>query len=224
MPLPPWTLFRWGSRGLWYTTGVAGVFMAHIFIPDGVRVVIQGIGKDAVELIHVLHVKVPSAPPSYADCLTIAQTVNTWVGNYYKHMWTPDTECQQVVATSTAAAPGPQATVSGGQLGDRSGTQVTNDVTLCLKLATHTSGRRHRGRFYAWPAALPDLSDPNFFTVGYTNAMLGVMNALGSLLNTAGYTWGIASYTDAQIYPITSVVAVDRVVDAQRRRLPLRGR
>lgn len=224
MPLPPWTLFRWGSRGLWYTTGVAGVFMAHIFIPDGVRVVVQGIGKDAVELLNVMHVKVPSGPPSYADCAAIANVFHDWVVNFYKNMWTADSECQQIVATSTAAAPGPQASLPVNQLGTRTGTQVTNDVTLCIKLATHTSGRRHRGRFYAWPAVLTDLSDPNFFTAAYTNGMLGVLGNLAANIQTAGYALGVASYTDATIYPITNFVAVDRVVDAQRRRLPLRGR
>jgi hypothetical protein len=130
----------------------------------------------------------------------------------------------QIVATGMASAPAPQALATGLLAGNRGGTQLPGDATLCIKLATHLSGRRHRGRFYAWPAVQTDLVSPSAYQLSYVNAMLGVLGNLGAALTTAGYALAIASLTDGAMYPVTAFVAVDSIMDAQRRRLPGRGR
>jgi len=221
-----WRLFRWGSRGEWYETDFPGVFaMAHIFIPDGVRVVIQGSGLYSQELINVIGVQVPGGgPPAVADCAAIALTVRQWWENTYKNMVPATTFVNQITATSMAVAPGPQAQQVSTTVGSRAGTQVSDTVTLCLKLGTNLTGRRNRGRFFSWPAVLTDLQTPDIFTAGYANAMIQVLGDLGARLATAGYVWAIASPTDAAMKPIVRVVAVDRVIDTQKRRKTTAGR
>lgn len=221
-----WRLFNWGARGEWYETDVPGIFtMAHVFIPDGVRVVLQGAGLYNQELINVIGVQVPGGgPPSVGDCLNIATAVRGWWENTYHNMVPATTIMSQIVATSLATAPAPQAQLTSPVVGTRAGTQVSDEVSLCLKLATNLTGRRQRGRFYAWPAVLTDLATPDIFTVGYVSAMRLALGDLGSRLTAAGYVWAVISPTDAAMKPIVRAVAVDAIVDSQRRRTTQHGR
>lgn len=220
-----WRLFQWGARGLWYETDVLGVYMAHIFVVDGVRVVIQAIGGELTEYLNVMHVQVPGGvPASFGDVTAIAGVFLAWYNGQYRNMFPSSLTGTQIVATGMASAPAPQALATGLLAGTRTGTQLPGDATLCVKLATHLSGRRHRGRFYAWPAVQSDLQTASGYTLAYANALLGVLGNLGAALTTAGYALAVASLTDGQMYPVTAFVAVDRIMDAQRRRLPGRGR
>jgi hypothetical protein len=199
--------------------------MAHIFIPDGIRVVLQGNGDYFQELINTVGVQVPGGgPPSYADCLAVAIAVRQWWENTYHNMVGTGVALAQVVATSMASAPGPQAQQTSPVLGVRAGTQTANQNSLCVKLATNSTGRRHRGRFYSWPAVTTDFVSPDIFTTGYVAAMLLALADLGARLATAGYVWAIASPTDAKMYPIVRAVAVDSIVDSQNRRTTQHGR
>lgn len=225
MPLPPWTLFRWGSRGLWYTTGVEGVYMAHIFLPDGIRCVIQASGSFSQDLLNVIHVQVPGGGPvGYGDVATVANLVASWWDVFYRHMCPSTVHGTQVVATSMASAPGPQVTVALNTNGDRTGVSVPEELTLCVKLASHMSGRRNRGRFYTFPAVLSDLASVDLYTTSYAQAVLGVLGQLGSHILGVGMVWAVFSPTTPGLVGITNLVAVDLIADVQRRRKPGQGR
>ena len=218
-----WELFQWGSRGLWYKTPVVGVYMAHIFIPNGARIVVQGQGTAGQELLHTFHAINPAGAFDYAACLAVANAVSQWCTNFYKHMWASGIHMNQVVVTGTDAVPAAQATVGNTTPGDRAGISLPSSLSLTLKYATNTSGRRHRGRVYGWPAVENDYLDEDAYTPAYVTAMLGVFGNLITALNTAGYPLAIGSYTDAKVYPVLRVVAVDDIMDSRRRRTKNQG-
>ena len=199
--------------------------MAHVFIPDGVRVVIQAEETtDHTELLHVIHVRVPTPPPDYAACLSIAQIVATWWQNQYRSICNNKVTLRQVVATGMNAVPAAQATVTSSVAGFLGGVPLTPSIALCLKLATNLTGRRQRGRVYLWPADVGVLQDEQSFVAPYVAAAIGTWTTLGSALAAGGYIWSIASLVDVALHPITRVVAVDTIIDSQRRRLAGRGR
>jgi hypothetical protein len=220
-----WRLFQWGSRGLWWETDIPGVYMAHIYIADGVRVVIQAESSENQNMLNVIHARVPGGgPPGFGDVSTIASTVFDWFNTQYRHMFPSTIVGTQIVATGMNAANAAQRQIGLVLGGDRTGPQLPADATLCFKLATNSSGRRRRGRFYPFPACQADLEAPSAYTVAYRNAMQGVLGNLGAALASAGYPWAEASLADGVLYNITDVISVDRLMDHQDRRLPGRGR
>lgn len=200
--------------------------MAHVLIPGGMRVVLQARDVTEGELINVFHVKALESSISYADCLSVANTFKDFWDNYYRHLCSDQIHGTQVVVTGTDTVPAAQASVGLTTTGDRVGTGLTTSITLAIKGVTHIAGRRYRGRNYLFPAVQPDLQplNPDVFNPGYVNAAVGVFNNLIANLSITNYALGVGSYTDGAIRPYTSYVAVDDLVDAQRRRLQLRGR
>jgi hypothetical protein len=226
-PFTPWTEFRWGSRGQWTTTGVQGVFiMAHVFIPNGIRAVLRGHASEGQELLHVFHFRAPTATPSAADCLAVNAIVNFWFANSYRNMLNTGVQGDDVVSTSIAVNPAPQAQTIVGVLGNRIGLFVTPGVTLKLKAGTGNSGRRNRGGQYVWPFISTDLLTPgnDRVTGTYRTAILGVFNTLVGQANTNGYPLCVRSGADAALKPIISYIAVDDYTDSISRRLLGHGR
>lgn len=201
--------------------------MSHIFVPNGIRITFQcEDDTNLTELLHVFHCTSPTIPPDYATCLAVAGEVADWWTNFYRSLCPANIIGRQVVATGMNAVPAAQATVVMSTPGTITTESNPNSVSLALKLATNLMGRRHRGRVYTFPSAMIALNslDPNKFSAAYVAAAIGVFTTLGSRINAASCVWGIFSPTDGTIYPISRVVAVDDVVDNQRRRLPERGR
>ena len=222
-PLAPWSLFQWGSRGLWYTTGVEGIYMAHALIPFGIRVVLQASGPDGQEYLHTFHMKGPNADPDYTDVLTAAQTVGSWWDSDYRHMVNAAVVGRQVVATGMNSVPASQATVLLTLAGTRLGEVAPSEVSCAVKFFTHLSGRRNHGGARGWPPCEPDFTGDHF-TAAYITAMLGVFQNLVNQANAAGYPLAIASIADATMKIISGITILDDVVDSQRRRTINRGR
>lgn len=218
-----WRLFNWGSRGLWYETDVAGVYVAHIFIPKGIRIVIQGEDLAAGEVLNVLHAAAPGVV-GYGDVLAVANGVQAWVSSNYKNMFPAATSVLQVVATGIDQLNAPQSTNGTVVAGQRTGNALPPDLTMCLKSSTHSSGRRRRGRQYSYSPVTTDLLTPSTFTSAYANGLKGVWNNLLVQMQALGYPLVVASYRDAALYPIAEYVYVDTDLDNQRRRLKGRGR
>lgn len=200
--------------------------MAHETIPGGMRAVLQARDVSEGELINVFHVKAPESSISYADCLAVAGAIKEWWDSQYRHLCSDQIHGTQVVVTGTDTVPAAQASLGLDTSGDRVGPGIPSGVTLCLKGVTHIAGRRYRGRNYLFPAVYTDLQvlNQDIFTPGYVGAAVGVFNNLLGNIQTAGYSLGVGSYVDAAIRPYTAYVAVDDLVDSQRRRLQLRGR
>jgi len=203
---------------------VEGIYLAHIFIPDGVRVVVQANGPSGQEFLHVFHVKTPASPPAYADLVTMSDAFHSWLINDYKNMWASDIQAVQIVLTSMASAPGPQYTLGEAVPGVRAGDTNPSEITLAIKATTHNSGRSNRGRQYAWPAVAFDIDTNDRYTDAYKTAIVGVFNSLVARVQSSGYLLGVGSLHDAAVKPIASYVAVDRTIDSQRRRTAGRGR
>jgi len=220
-----WDLFRWGGRGLWYTTGVEGIYMAHVLIAGACRVVLQVRDNQGDVLMNTFHVKVPIAPVTHEHCVAIAGQVAGWWDSDYRHMCNDQITGFQVVVTGADAVPAFQFAQGLTTAGDRIGSGLTTSVTLAIKGQTGLAGRRFRGRQYMFPATALDLEplDPDLFIASYKDAAAGVWNNLVSGLGAGGYLVGVGSYVNAQVYPYTNYIAVDRNVDAQRRRLRGRG-
>lgn len=200
--------------------------MAHVFIPNGIRVALRGHGPEGQELLNTFHVISPSAPPSAADCAAVNDVMFNWWQAIYKNMVCTTCEATDSVSTGMNGVPAAQHQRIIGTLGTRIGTQVPPNVTLSVKAGTALSGKRNRGRNFAWPFVFADLQLPGEDRVSdvYRSAINSVFNALVSRMNTAGYTLGVFSQADAAIHPIASYAAVDDYIDSQRRRILGRGR
>lgn len=222
-PLAPWSLFQWGSRGLWYTTGVPEIYVAHIFIPNGIRAVLRATGPDGQEYLHTFHARGPNASPDYTDVLTVAQTVGAWWGSDYRNMVTNNVIGRDVVATGINAVPAAQATVFLSLPGLRAGNIMPSEVSCSVKFFTHLSGHTNYGGARAWPATESDVTQDRF-TPAYMGAIVGVFQNLINQMNAAGYPLVIASYHDIALKVVAGVEAIDDVVDSQRRRTVNRGR
>lgn len=218
-----WSLFQWGSRGLWYKTDFVGIYAMHIFIPDAVRIVVRGQGTAGQELMHTFHAKNPAGAPDYAFCLSTANIVSQWVTNFYRHFWASGIHLNDVTVTGCDTAPASQAQVSNNVAGDRAGISLPSSITCRLKFGTNTSGRRHLGGASVWPANENDYLDEDRFQPAYMSAIISTFNQLLFLMNAGGSPLAIASYAAGQAYPILRVLAVDDIVDSRRRRTNTRG-
>lgn len=226
-PFSPWTVFQWGSRGLWQTTGYPGIYtMAFLPIPFGLRIVVRGHAVEGQLLIHTFHAKAPTATPSAADCAAVNAIVTAWISANYRQMWNTGVMCDDVTTTAINASPAPQAQAVSGILGNRVGLMNTSNITMSVKSQTGNSGRTNRGHQFAWPAVGLDLLTPgnNRFTNTYRVALVAVFNLLVASMNTGGYPLAVLSKTDQALKLITNYVAVDDYIDSQRRRLLGRGR
>jgi hypothetical protein len=219
-----WSLFQWGSRGLYWKTDVEGIYVAHIPIPGGIRTVLQAENNiTGQEYLNVLNFKAPGASVSAADCAAVNTLVVTWWNNNYRHMCAILVVGRQVVSTGMDVFPAAQASQALAFPGDRAGVINTSATTLAVKFATGVASRRHRGRHYAFPAVENDVAGDQF-TSAYVTALVGVWDNLIAAAQTAGYPLVIASLADAALYLVSTAIAVDATVDSQRRRLPGRGR
>jgi len=218
-----WSLFQWGSRGLWYQTDFVGIYAMHIFVPDAVRIVVRGQGTAGQELIHAFHAKNPSGTPDYTFCLLCANTVSQWVTNFYRHYWASGIHLNDVTVTGCDSAPAAQAQVSNTVAGDRTGISLPSSITLRLKFGTNTSGRRHLGGASLWPANESDYLDEDRFQPAYVSSAIATFTTLLSQMNAAGCPLAIFSTAAGAVYPILRVLAVDDIVDSRRRRTNTRG-
>lgn len=214
MPVPyaAWQPFIWGSRGLWYFTGVQGVYMSHVFIPNGIRVVLQCEGVSGQQLIQVVHMRSPNAAPDYADCLAAGQVVADWWGSNYRNMVPAGVIGRQVVATGTNAVPAAQATLLLTLPGLRPGAAAPEEISCAIKWFTHTSGRRNRGGQRAFAPVLLDVAGDHF-TAAYITALTGVFQNLLNAANTAGFPLVIYSIADVALKVIAGVDIIDDIID-----------
>jgi hypothetical protein len=200
--------------------------MAEIFINQCVQVNLQGIDGVGDELEHVFHVAVVHDLPTYDDCLAVADAVGAWYGADYISVLPTLIKGVQVVATSAAELDGPQATHDLAFLaGSVAEAPLPSSVTLCIKKSTGLSGRRHRGRFYTWPAVVSVIIESEFKDT-YAAAVIAQFLLLKAALTAIDAVLVVRSLATplGNLFPVVNFVAVDLHADSQRRRLPGRGR
>lgn len=107
---------------------------------------------------------------------------------------------------------------------------VSNAQALCISFRSNGRGRGTRGRNYV--TGMPDSTlVQNTFSPDIVSNIVGAYRSLFALLTTSGERVPVvvSRYINKQprplgvAYPITAVLAVDNIVDSQRRRTPGRG-
>jgi len=197
--------------------------MAHVFIPGWIECTLEATGPGGQQWLHKISFRSGNASPDYSDCLTVAQTVAGWWSSNYRNMVTSGITARRAVATAGDAMPSAQATVFIGTPGLRAGVQAPSEVSAAMLFFTHLNGRRNHGGPRSWSPTNSDINGDHF-TAAYMTAIVGVWQNLINAANTAGFPVVVASRTDVQLKTIAGVVAIDDVIDSERRRTINRGR
>jgi len=186
-------------------------------------------GQQVMNRIYVSH---PATLPSEADCQAVANTVAAWWTGNVKALVSNTLALREVQAVSVAEPNGPQATFSAGlpSAGDSIIAPLPNNVAFCVSLRTGLAGRSARGRWY-WMGLVENQVDGNEVTTGVVASIVAAIDNLLSALAGGGVQPVIVSFNSGGgprpggpvKFFITDALAVDSVVDSQRRRLPGRG-
>ena len=223
-----WRLFNWGSRGPMYDTG-GGVYVATLFTPQCIEVVLFGTDCRGDELIHKFDVRAAHSPPTLGDCDLVCTAVHNWCtggANKYETILSQQVHIDRVVATSVAVFEGPQSELAIGVVGTLHENQLPSEVTKAFKKAGDNVGRSRRGRLYAWPtgSSMLDPDDANKFNTTYLNAANTVFMNLIAGLTAIGQDLVIRSFVRNLLYDVSRFVYVTPFVDHQDRRGAGRGR
>jgi len=186
-------------------------------------------GQQTMNRIHVSH---PASFPSEADCQAVANTAAAWWTGNVQSIVTNTLALRQIQATSIAEPNGPQATFSAGLPASGASTSppLPNNVAFCVSLRSGLAGRSARGRWY-WQGLTEEQVAGNIVAGGVVLSIVAAMDNLISTLSGGGAQTVIVSYNANGVprpggpvkFIITDALAVDDVIDSQRRRLPGRG-
>lgn len=218
-----WREFNWGSRGLAWETDEEGIYMAHRYIINGIRIHVEGTDTGAGVLLHTLAALNPGGVADYSACLDVALAVSNWVEASYKNMWPSTRIVRRVVATGMNAPNAAQAVIAVTHTGVRGGTASPNNLACAVDFTTRTTGRRRHGGPRAFSPTNGDLVGDRF-TASYLSAMAGVWANLLAVLNVGGHPLAVASLVDQICYPVQDITIRDDVIDTQKTRLPGHGR
>jgi len=208
-----------------------------VFVPCDRVVKIDFRGTlDQQRVSNTLYVQKTTGAVNAADLTNIGQTARTWWGSELaptlsnavtlREIYLSDLTVQNsFVLTYTANLP------SQGQL---TGAILPNNVTFTVSLRTGNAGRSFRGRNYIPGIRGGDVltSDPNLLSVTRSNALVAAYQQLisSTYFGTTPYRLVVVSrFTNGQprasgvATPVTAILAIDRVLDSMRRRLPGRG-
>lgn len=169
------------------------------------------------------------APVTEADLQAAAILCwNWWQLDYSAHV-TLNVELREVVATDLTTQNGPQTTYapSIGVVGDKPA-PLPNEAAFCISLRSASRGRSARGRWYVAGLSGNDRSDPNTLTSIYTNDLTSSVQGLITQLAAAGTPWTVVSYRSNNAprpggpvyFEVENALAVDSVIDSQKRRKP----
>ena len=116
---------------------------------------------------------------------------------------------------------------SGAGVGTALGTQMPNNVSLCLTERTNQTGRSARGRIYCQPPTEGDMVTPNTVNSLYADMVKGWVDHIRSAAISINWSHVIVSrqhngvrLTTGVTYNVTSVIARNLRVDSQRGRMP----
>jgi hypothetical protein len=167
---------------------------------------------------------------------TLQAAINTalvaWWTNDLGPNLTDQIELIEVFSTdlTTATSPVVSTPVTPSLPGGLTGDSAPNNCAFCVSFRTAGRGRSSRGRNYV-PALDEGLIQQSILDTTYVSNLVTAYQALqGAGLFVAGAEWvvvsrfsGGAPRVTGLAQPVTAVIAVDAVVDSQRRRLPGRG-
>lgn len=177
--------------------------------------------------------------PTFAQLATLGDQLIDWWGEFCTPLISDQVRLREVVVTSLDAESAPQATAVPATLmtGALESGSLPNGVSIAISLRTALRGRSFRGRNYAvglTESQVLNNTVDSITTAGYQNAYEQLMNSPfsdeSSLCVISRYS-GVDPTTHLPIprltgiaTPVTAIVITDDTIDAQRRRLPGRGR
>lgn len=188
------------------------------------------ITSSAGEQLNVLNFKYPTAyDQSNLDDLSAA--VDAVVGGTYLSLMNEDMNYAFTHVRGLTSSVDLES-VNGDNAGagtDSAGALPAN-VAFCMSLRTGFTGRSARGRFYAMGLSTDQLVTLNHVTSTYVTNLHTMLTDILGAAATAGWTLVVLSRQNGGVKlsaavarPVTSIIAVDTVLDSQRRRLPGRG-
>lgn len=174
--------------------------------------------------------------PTSAEMATLGSLVVGWYTNDYRNQLPTAVTLNEIYLRDISQQSGPILSVTSTLplAGALTGQVLPNNVTFTVSLRTGLAGRSYRGRIYVTGIRFADVasSEPNSLVAARANGIVASWNALRNalLVNLQPYQMcvvsrytNLAPRTTAVVTPVTNVLAVDRVLDSQRRRLPKRG-
>lgn len=188
--------------------------------------------QDFQQVENVFHV-VKGSAWSFSDIDAIATVFASWWQAHRKSSCAANASLQQVVATDLTTATGLQSTFTGGlpASGTSPGVPYPNNCSVAIKLVTGTRGRSFRGRTYLIGLTEQEVLQNELKSVAISALLAMYRTMLTEIPGAvAGSSLAIASFHHlgaprpaAVVTPVIDV-AIDPIVDSQRRRLPGRGR
>ncbi len=202
--------------------------MAFVAVPQGVQVEVRWTLLDQkCENRFFVNAK---APVTQEIVIAVADAVTAWVGTNYGHIVSSLVTFTEVVATDWSVPGGFQTAVPIAGAGILSENILPNEMSFCVSLRTGFRGRSARGRWFMPPPVAEQQLDSNHVTTAYITLAVGTMQALIDDLFDAGWRMAVASFvtdkvpnTPPVLHDYTVAIAVDNVLDSQRRRKPGNG-
>ena len=180
---------------------------------------------------NVVHVKT-TATPTATDVQNAAERGLTWWAANAAPQTSTTLQLREVYARSIASSIAPEFTAVPDTTltGALTTESMPNNVTFCLSLRTGQAGRSARGRWY-WAGLTTQQVSGTLIEAAAIVALVDAIFALISAFELDNLDFVVMSRFSGGIeravpvlIPVTTVLAVDNVVDSQRRRLPGRGR
>ena len=168
--------------------------------------------------------------------LTDIQDVNALMVNQLGSLWAPnlpvDVTINSVFYRSLQDANAIQLEVpfSPGIQGQDAGLPAANQNTICISLRTGAAGRSARGRLY-WLGLSESQYSINTMEPASLPAIVGAVESLRAAIAASSRALTIVSYVANGVprpggpvyFVVTNVLAVDAILDSQRRRMPGHG-
>lgn len=179
---------------------------------------------------NTLYFRKPNAY-TVADLTDLATKLRTWWTSLMQSHIAEACSLTSIKCTSLDAQTGPQFTLTAGlpAVGAVPSNAVPNNSAFVVTFRTALIGRSFRGRNYI--AGIPETQvDVSRLAPGEVTYFRDAYASIPSIV-TSAHLWVVVSRTvngviqqpTALTNPVTSVDAIDNVMDSQRRRLPGRG-
>jgi len=204
--------------------------MAFVAAPNILLVEVRAT-KELQRIENRFHVNCLHAPTG-ADISAVNAALVTTIGS----LWQPNLPTDVTISSlfyrslETVDAIQLEVPLVPGIAGTASGEPAVNQNTFCVSLRSAAGGRSARGRLY-WLGLSENQYTVNTMTALAGPAIVGAVEGLRAALAAISRPMTIVSYVSGGVprpggpvyYTVTNVLAVDQIVDSQRRRMPGHG-
>jgi len=186
---------------------------------------------DGQQIMNRFHAHVDSGPTE-AQCAFLASEVAAWWIANVKALVPATLSLREVFCKGLELENDVQATFSSGlpSAGTSGADSCPNNVALCCSLRTGLTGRSAHGRWY-WAGLCESQVTGSTIASGTVASIVATLDALRNVLLAAGLNWMVVSFNHnggpraggPVYFEVNDILAIDGIVDSQRKRLPGRG-